>query len=153
MDNMQDDTPQVQDAEIVDDTQADSKLLLSLDEMIKNHMDLIDNSKKELSEQRDMLKDSFESDAVYQQHHEEVKKATKTRNATKGEILKRPSVAAIAEKVKSLQSQVKEYTAALSDYLREYQRVSGQSTFEGKDGEVLEIVYVAKLKRVDKPRR
>jgi len=151
---MADANDQIVDVEIVNETtDDDSKLLLSLDEMIKNNMDLIDKSKQELSEQRDMLKDSFESDATYQEHNEEVKKATKVRSATKAAILKKPSVAQIADKVKTLQSQLKEYTAALSDYLREYQRVSGQNTFEGKDGEILEIVYVAKLKRVDKVRR
>ncbi|HSX18928.1 MAG TPA: hypothetical protein VLE91_02205 [Candidatus Saccharimonadales bacterium] len=151
---MADTDDKVVDAEIVEPSgDDDSKLLLSLDEMIKNHVELIDKSRTELTEQRDMLKDSFESDATYQEHQEEVKKVTKVRNATKAEIMKKPSVALIAEKVKSLQSQLKEYTAALSDYLREYQRVSGQSTFEGKDGEVLEIVYVAKLKRIDKVKR
>jgi len=131
----------------------DSKLLLSLEEMIKNNRQIIENTRKELTEQRDMLKSSFESDSTYQEQHEEVKKATKIRNTTKGEILKKPSVAIIAEKVKSLQSQVREYESALSDYLREYQRVSGQTTIEDENGEILEIIYVAKLKRVDKARR
>ena len=147
------DVSQVLDAEIVTDGQDDSKLLLSLEEMVRNNRNIIENTRKELTEQRDMLKSSFENDATYQEQNEEVKKVTKVRSATKAQILKRPSVAQIAEKVKSLQSQVKENEAALSDYLREYQRVSGQTTIEVENGEILEIVYVAKLKAVDKVRR
>ena len=149
---MADDTPQIQDAEIIDDTQSDAQLLLNLEEMIRNHRSIIENSKKELTEQRGMLNDTFANDPTYMEHQEEVKKATKTRNATKAEILKRPEVALLAEKVKSLQSQMREYSAALSDYLREYQRVSGQNTFED-NGEVLEIFYVAKLRKLNQGRR
>lgn len=131
----------------------DAKLLLRLEEMIKSNRKIIEKSREELKEQRQMLKDTFENDAVYMEHNEEVKKATKVRSATKAEILKKADVAALNEKVKSLQSQVRESTEALSDYLREYQRVSGLTTIEVEDGEILEIVYVAKLRPVDKVRR
>jgi len=40
---------------------------------------------------------------------------------------------------------LKDLQNALSDYLREYQRLSGSNEIEGDDGEVREIVYVAKL--------
>ncbi len=150
---MADPNDKVIDVEIVDESRDDAKLILSLEEMIKNNRDLIEKSRGELSEQRDMLKNSFESDAIYQEQNEEVKKATKIRSATKSQILKKPSVATIAEKVKSLQSQIKEYEAALSDYLREYLRVSGQTTIEDEKGEILEIIYTAKLRKVDKVRR
>src|SRR3989344_6296502 len=117
----------------------DAKLLLRLEEMIKNNRKIIESSRTELKEQRQMLKDTFENDALYMEHNEEVKKATKVRSATKAEILKKADVATLNEKVKSLQSQIRESTEALSDYLREYQRVSGLTTIEGEDGEVLEI--------------
>lgn len=142
---------QVQEAEIIDDAQSDAQLLLNLGEMIRNHRNIIENSKKELSEQRGMLQDTFANDPTFVEHQEEVKKTSKIRNATKAEILKRPEVANLAEKVKSLSSQLREYSTALSDYLREYQRVSGQNTFEA-DGEVLEIFYVAKLRKLNQGR-
>ncbi len=134
----------------IDDSQADAQLLLNLSEMIKNTVKLIENTRKELSEQRGMLTDTFENNSIYKEQQEAVKATSKIRNATKAEILKRTDISQIAEKVKSLQSEIRENSAALSDYLREYQRVSGQNTLEGEDGEVLEIVYVAKLKRVGK---
>lgn len=144
--------PPVQEAEIVEDAQSDAQLLLNLEEMIRNHRNIIENSKKELSEQRGMLNDTFANDATFAAHQEEVKKASKVRNATKAEILKRPEVAQLAEKVKSLTSELREYSAALSDYLREYQRVSGQNTFEA-DGEVLEIFYIATLRKFNHGRK
>ena len=132
----------------------DAKLLISLEGMIKNNRSIIEKTREELSELNQMLKDALESDAEYMENQEEVKKATKIKNATKAQILKKPDIAQIAEKVKSLRSQIKESQGALSDYLREYQRVSGLNTFEGENGEVLEIVYIAKLKVVEKgPRR
>ena len=131
----------------------DAKLLLRLEEMIKSNRNIIEKTRKELSEQRQMLKDTFENDPIYIEHNEEVKKTTKVRNGTKAQILKKADVATLAEKVKSLQSQIRESAEALSDYLREYQRVSGLTTIEGEDGEVLEIIYVAKLRPVDKVRR
>lgn len=134
-------------------TKDDAKLLLRLEEMIKSNRKIIEKTREELSEQRQMLKDTFENDPIYMEHNEEVKKATKVRNGTKAQILKKSDVASLAEKVKSLQSQMRESAEALSDYLREYQRVSGMTTIEGEDGEVLEIVYVAKLRPVDKMRR
>lgn len=149
-------TPTVIDAEEVEDpstAQDDAKLLLSLEEMIRNNRSLIEATRKELSENRDMLKDTFENDPIYVEQNEEVKKVTKVRNATKAQILKKVDIASLAEKVKSLQSQLKEAGVALSDYLREYQRVSGSNTFEGENGEVLEIVYTAKLRSVEKIRR
>ena len=146
------------DGEIVDlkDTASsrdDAKLLLSLEEMIRNNRAIIENTRKELTENREMLKDTFENDPIYVEQNEEVKKASKIKNATKAQILKKADIAILADKVKSLQSQLKETTDALSDYLREYQRVSGSNTFEGENGEVLEIVYVARLRPVNKVRR
>ena len=40
-----------------------------------------------------------------------------------------------------------ELNEGLSDYLREYQRLSGSNEIEGEDGELRTIVYVAKLVR------
>jgi hypothetical protein len=44
-----------------------------------------------------------------------------------------------------LAAATKELDTALSDYLREYMRMSGTNEIETEDGDVREIVYVAKL--------
>ncbi len=128
----------------------EANLVIRLEGLIKNHISQIDKLRIELSEQKAMLADTFEGDTTYKEHAEAAKAAAKVKSATKAEILKRPAVATLAEKVKSLSSQMKELQTALSDYLGEFNRLSGITEIEGEDGELREIVYVAKL--VKKPR-
>ncbi len=154
---MADSKPVQLPAKIVDDSGArlnekkdEANLIIQLEGLIKNHISQIDKLRIELSEQKAMLSDTFEGDPTYKEHAEAAKAAQKVKSATKAEILKRPAVATIAEKVKSLSSQMKELQSALSDYLGEFNRLSGITEIEGEDGELREIVYVAKL--VKKPR-
>ncbi len=131
----------------LNDKKGEADLVLQLEGLIKNHISQIDKLRIELSDQKGMLADTFENDTTYKVHAEASKVANKVKSATKAEILKRPSVAVIAEKVKSMSSQMKELQAALSDYLGEFNRLSGMTEIEGEDGELREIVYVAKLVR------
>lgn len=138
----------VQDAEIVvDETGKNPDVLMikRLDEMIKNHISAIAKAKEELVAQRQMLKDTFESDPVYLEHAEEAKKAAKVKAKTKSEILKKPDVAQLADKVKTLGQELRELNSALSDYLGEFQRISGINEIEDETGELRQIVFVAKL--------
>lgn len=148
---------EVVEGEVVDGEAADlnpaadeANLVLTLEGTIKNHMAQIANLREELGKQREMLKASFENDPTYIEHDTTAKDAAKIRSKTKAEILKKPDIAELAAKVKSMTSEFKDLQSALSDYLREFNRVSGLTEIEGQDGELLEIVYVAKL--VKKPR-
>jgi len=51
----------------------------------------------------------------------------------------------LAQKIKDFNTDLKEKKAALSDYLLEYQRMSGATEIEGHDGKVRDIVNNAKL--------
>jgi hypothetical protein len=53
----------------------------------------------------------------------------------------------LEEKVITTKEELKEVEEALSYYLREYQRLTGSNEFEGSDGELRQIVYMAKLVR------
>jgi len=143
MQTQQDDTQSVQDATIVDETPAE--LLGNLESSIKEHIASIDTSKTELKKLKEMLSDMFSNDSTYQEHDKAVKEATKIRTKTKLELLKQPAAAQLNNKIKELSSDLKDLQNALSDYLREYQRLSGSNEIEGDDGEVREIVYVARL--------
>lgn len=139
------------DAEIVsgapgipaDDTAVN--VLLDLENLIKTHITNIDQKKDELKKLREMLTSALSNDETYSIHEEEAKKAAKLKNATKLQILKLPANAQLNERVKGLGADVKELDESLSEYLREYQRMSGASEIEGNDGEVREIIYIAKL--------
>lgn len=120
-------------------------VIINLESMIKSHIASIDRLQEEMEKHSSMLKDIFENDPTYKEHSEKAKEASKIKGNTRREILKRPQAADLDNKVKSFKSQIKETQDALSDYLREYQRLSGVSEIEGEDGQIREIIYVAKL--------
>ncbi len=122
-------------------------VLISLESTIKTHISSLDRLGEELRKHKEMLDDIFANDATYQKHLETAKEATKIKTATKQQILNQPQAKGLNEKVKTFKSEIKEQEGALSDYLQEYQRLSGVNEIEGEDGEVREIVYVAKLIR------
>ncbi|MCL4360048.1 hypothetical protein M1555_02220 [Patescibacteria group bacterium] len=130
------------------DTAADegaATVLLNLESMIREYIARIDRTKKELKTRRGMLESALSNDETYRDHDQKVKEANKTKAATKKQILDAPENRALVEKVKEASIEVKELDTALSEYLREYQRMTGSNEIEGEDGEVREIVYVARL--------
>ena len=136
----------------MDDTNG-ATILLELEATIKNHISLIDKNKAELKKQREMLESALLNDETYRLHTEEAKKATKTKALTKYQILQLPANKVLADKVKELATQNRELDSALSDYLREYMRMSGTTEIETDEGEVREIIYVAKLvKKASRPK-
>lgn len=128
----------------MDDTNG-ATVLLELEATIKNHITLIDKNKAELKKQREMLESALLNDEAYRRHTEEAKKTAKTKALTKYQIMQLPANKVLADNVRDLATQTRELNSALSDYLREYMRISGTNEIETDDGEVREIVYVAKL--------
>jgi hypothetical protein len=122
-----------------------AQILINLESMIKSHIGSLERLSDELKKHKGMLNDIFENDSTYKQHSDAAKEAARIKSQTKLQILKSPQVADLANKVKGMQSQLKETREALSDYLREFQRMSGVNEIEDETGEVHEIRYVAKL--------
>lgn len=120
-------------------------VLVEMEGMIKNYIASIDKLQAEVKKQKEMLDDIFNNDPTYQQQAEAAKQAGKIKAQTRAEILKRVQAKELNERIKSMRSEAKEQQGALSDYLQEYQRISGVNEIEGEDGEIREIVYVAKL--------
>ncbi|MDO8573137.1 MAG: hypothetical protein Q7R77_00095 [Candidatus Daviesbacteria bacterium] len=123
----------------------DGALLPKIEEMIKTHLTQIDELQVQIAERKDMLDDIFVNDETYKEHDKLAKEASRIKSNTKKEIMKRSDAAELAAKLTSLKSEQKELKTGLSDYLREYQRLSGSNEIEGDDGEIREIVYTAKL--------
>ena len=119
--------------------------LLSLEELIKNHIDSIDKLKLELKTQREMYEDSFNSNPTYREHDEKVKEVSKAKNAFRQEISKQPSVAMLSQKVKDIRFDINEQSKTLSDLLQDYREQTGATSIETRDGKVLEIVSTARL--------
>lgn len=124
-----------------------SELVLNMEGMIKNLVSTLDKHRDEVAKFQEALNDIFDNDETYTNHSKLAKEAARVKSATKQQILKQPQAADLNSKVKTLKSEIKENQASLSDYLREFQRMSGISEIEGEDGELREIVYTAKLIR------
>ena len=125
----------------------DAEIILNLEGLIKNHITNIDRIKVELKKHKEMLDDIFLNDPTYQEHDKKAKEAARIKNATKSEVLKRTDVADLNAKVREMKITVKEAQGALTEYVREYQRLSGVNEITDEKGNVLEIVYTVKLVR------
>ncbi len=140
----------IQDAQIVSDPPqevpaGDATVLSSIESLIKQHVSSIAANKAELKKLREMIASALTNDPTYKLHEEEAKKAAKVKAATKSELMKAPANKVLVDKANELTTEIKEADAALSEYLREFARLTGTTEFETDDGEVREIVFVAKL--------
>ena len=121
--------------------------LLSLEELIKNHIDSIDKLRDEIKKSREMFEDSFDNNPTYREHEERLKEVSKGRNSVRQEIGKQPSVAGIAQKLKDLRFDFNEQGKTLSDLLQDYHEQTGATQIETRDGQIMEIVSTSKLVR------
>jgi hypothetical protein len=121
--------------------------LLTIDSAIKSRMGQLNKLKNDLKVQKEMLDSFLENDEKYCEAVELSKKANGVKNAVKAQLLKQPEAANLNETIKAIKEQVFELNEGLSYYLREYQRLTGANEFEGEDGELQQIIYVAKLVR------
>lgn len=121
------------------------EIIINMESMIKSHISSIDRLAGEIKKHKQMLYDIFANDPTFQAHDKEAKQASKVKATTRAQILKRPQAADLQNQIKGMQSEASQLKGALSDYLQEYQRLSGVNQIEGDDGEVREIVYIAKL--------
>lgn len=128
-----------------DDTDPKLSMILNMEDLIRRHLGVLTKLDQEHNKQKEMLEDIFNSDETYKAHNEKVKEANKVKAQTKLEILKKPEAAALAAKVKDLKAQIKETQGVISEYLQEYQKLSGISEIEDEEGEIREIIYTAKL--------
>lgn len=122
-----------------------ASVLLSLEDMIKKYITKLDQLKIEVKKQREMYDDSFLNNPTFIENTEKAKAAAKDLLVTKKNIASQPSVVQIALKMKSMREELKEIAQSLSDYLQEYQRLTGANEIEGEDGKIRDIVNSAKL--------
>jgi hypothetical protein len=116
--------------------------MLDLEQLIKTNVANIDRGKAELKKLREMENIELENDETYRLHNEESKKAAKQKSATKAQIMALPANKQLANKIKDIAEDIQEADGALSDYLREYGRMSGTNEIETEDGQIREIVYL-----------
>lgn len=128
-----------------DNTNAQSITLLNVESLINSHDSKLASLQKELSVQKEMLSDILENNEEYVKTAGEAAKLAKLKTQAKQKVLKEPAAVTLVEKVKDLQSQMKELKVALSDYLSQYVSLAGTNMIEGTDGVIRQIIYSAKL--------
>lgn len=137
----------MQTVQNISDQQESASTLLNLENLIKNHVQKINELKVELKKVREMYNDSFNNDPLYQEANIKAKDVVKSKNAVKNSISKQPSVAALAQKVKDIRFDLKESQTTLSDLLCDYKEQTGATQLELFGGQIADIVQVAKLVR------
>lgn len=120
-------------------------VLLSLEEMIKKYITRLDQLKVEVKKQREMYDDSFLNNPTFIENTEKAKVAAKDLLVTKKNISSQPAVVQISLKLKNMRDEMKEIEQSLSDYLQEFQRLTGANEIEGEDGKIRDIINTAKL--------
>jgi len=126
--------------------------LLNLENLIKNYIARLESLKQEYQKQRGLFRDSFESDVVYQEQEKAAQQATQLKLETKKRILSQPPLAELSKKLEEMRDEIKELEASLSDYLFQYQKLTGANEIEGADGETRLIVNTVKLVKSAKPK-
>lgn len=140
----------IQEADVVEDktsagTDNQANVLLSLEEMIKKYITRMDQLRNEMKKHKEMYDDAFNNNPTYIENTEKAKAAAKDLQVTKKNIASQPATVQIALKLKSMRDEAKEMQNSLSDYLQEYQRMTGANEIEGEDGKIRDIINTAKL--------
>lgn len=146
------DKTKVEDAEIAEENPdvevSESVLsLLEVQEAINNNLEKIKNLKEDAKPHKEMLDSLLVNDPIYAERAEIAKKAGKDKSEAKNRVMRTPQAAELGQKLEDIKNETKEAQEALSYYLREYQRMTGANEFESSDGELREIVFIAKLVR------
>lgn len=126
-------------------TQTPTESLMTLEKLILSYLNKIENHQEQLKKYKEMINSALENDDEYKERAKEAKEATQAKTAVKLQILGAPELSKINENLKDGQRQLKEMRASLSQYLYDYGQLSGTNQFEDEDGQVREIVYVAKV--------
>ncbi len=147
--------PQIEEAEVIEEgdatataspaTDNQATVLMSLEDMIKKYITRLDEMRVEIKKHKEMYDDAFLNNPTYIENTEKAKVAAKDLLTTKKNIASQPANVQISLKMKSMRDEMKEMAASLSDYLQEYQRMTGANEIEGEDGKIRDIVNSAKL--------
>ena len=124
---------------------ASADTVLELEQMIKTNVTTLDRNKTELKKLKEMLESALLNDEPYRTASEKAKEAAKVKGKAKLAVMENQATRQVADKIKDMTTENKELMQAQSEYLREYARLSGTNEIEGEDGDVREIIYIAKL--------
>jgi hypothetical protein len=119
--------------------------LMNIEKLIINYIGDIERVEADLKKEKELLENILENSDDYKKASEAAKEATKEKTRIKSDLLKQPEAAGHAQKVAEVKADIKQMRDNLSKYLQQYGQLAGTNQFEDNDGQVREIVYMAKL--------
>lgn len=123
------------------------KTQLSIENLIKTFISRIARLKEDIKPANEMVNDYLNNSEEYREATEAAKEASRKKTSVKKNLLIAPEGKTANDKLTQLKADLQEAQKSLSDYLGEYQKLTGSNEIEGEDGELRQIVYIAKLVR------
>ncbi len=127
------------------DNQKTLSQITSLTSLINGHIAGLDRERENLGKLTEMLNDILANDPAYKEASDKAKEVANEKSKAKANVLAQPHAHDLAFKIKDSRIEIKQLSLELSNFLTEYQKLTGSNEFEGEDGEMRQIVYTAKL--------
>lgn len=119
--------------------------LLNIESLVHSTHSRLNTLQSQLKQHRQMLDSLLENDSEYSQLATEAQKTAKLKKIAQAKVHRQPEAMRLLDEIHHSQSQVRELKTALSDYLTQYLASSGSRQIETPAGELLEIIYTARL--------
>lgn len=127
------------------DNQKTLSTLTNLTTLINGHIAGLEREKENLGKLSEMLNDILANDPAYKEASDKAKEVTKEKTKAKANVLAQTHPHDVAFKIKDSRIEIKQLSLELSNFLTEYQKITGSNEFEGEDGEMRQIVTTAKI--------
>lgn len=133
--------------QIVNEIQVQSSehIIENIKTMINSSLNEIKKKTEDKKAAKEMIDDNLKGNPVYRENAEKAKEADKVRKVTKEQVMSTPSMIALSQKVKDISQDIKGSKAALSDYLLEYERLTGANQLTLFDETTVDIIKSAKV--------
>jgi len=132
---------------VVEERNANQEVISRLKDMILKHLEGIKDLEKKIKEGNQMVNDTLTGNSAYHAADESAREVLKKKLTVKRQIMSTPQMVSLAVKMKDMRQERKERKSSLSDYLLEYERLSGANVIDTPRGEQLSIFKEAKAVR------
>lgn len=119
--------------------------MLDMERTIKTYHQSIVAKQNEMRKIKEMIKDTFENDQVYEEHEALLNEAKNKLKATKDQLMGVGSVVSTLEEMKELAADMRELKGHLSEQLMRYYDMTNAQSITMDDGETYMIQAQAKL--------
>lgn len=120
---------------------------VELEEQIDFNYSEISKNKKEIKKINQKIKDRLLADNAYSMANDDIKEAQKERSKAKKEAIKKDDILSqLHDTLKTLRADNRMRQLSLSDYLLEFEELTGSRTVTDSQGELFDFEVYAKLK-------